>query len=103
MTDVREVLPTSFNRATVFSAVVGKQSDSDAVQFDKKMGLMSLLEEKLLIWMEYFKKHLTRLQCLIWETIPLLLPSLLDAPLKLKKRMALYQFFLLLLLQVSKA
>ena len=34
MTDVREVLPTSFSPATVFSAVVGKQSDSDAVQFE---------------------------------------------------------------------
>ena len=34
MTDIREVLPTSFNPATVFSAIVGKQSDSDAVQFE---------------------------------------------------------------------
>ena len=35
MTDIREILPTSFNlAATVFSAVVGKQSDSDIVQFE---------------------------------------------------------------------
>ena len=34
MIDIREVLPTSVNPATVFSAVVGKQSDSDVVQFE---------------------------------------------------------------------
>ena len=34
MIDIRDVLSTSFNPATVFSAVVGKQSDSDIVQFE---------------------------------------------------------------------
>jgi len=36
MVDIREILnnPFLFNTATVFSAVVGKQNDSDAVQFE---------------------------------------------------------------------
>ena len=34
MIDIHEVLTTSRNPATVFSAVVGKQNDSDVVQFE---------------------------------------------------------------------
>ena len=34
MIDIREVLAISFNPAIVFSAVVGKQNDSDTVQFE---------------------------------------------------------------------
>ena len=34
MIDVSDVTSSSSNRATVFSAVVGKQNDSDAVQFE---------------------------------------------------------------------
>ena len=63
MTDVLEVLPTSFNRATVFSAVVGKQSDSDAVQFEinqQKNGIDVIVGGKMInldgIFQETFNK-----------------------------------------------
>ena len=63
MIDVREVLPTSFNPATVFSAVVGKQSDSDAVQFEinqQKNGIDVIVGGKMInldgIFQETFNK-----------------------------------------------
>ena len=51
MVDIRNILEFSFNPATVFSAVVGKQNDSDAVQFEinqQRNGIDVIVDGKMI-------------------------------------------------------